>query len=132
MNTGLNVAHTDDIAHGHLLAYKHGKPGERYILGGENMSLLQILQSIDDIQGRRRKRFNIPAELVLPAAWLMEKVSMVTNAEPRITVDGVRMARKKMFYSSEKAVRELGYQYRPAVEALEDAMNWFRANGYCG
>jgi dihydroflavonol-4-reductase len=132
VNTGLNVAHTDDIAHGHLLAYKHGKSGERYILGGENMSLLQILQSIDDIQGRRRKRFNIPAELVLPAAWLMEKVSMVTNAEPRITVDGVRMARKKMFYSSEKAVRELGYQYRPAVEALEDAMNWFRANGYCG
>jgi dihydroflavonol-4-reductase len=132
VNTGLNVAHADDIAHGHLLACKYGKPGERYILGGENMSLLQILQSIDDIQGRRRKRFNIPAELVLPAAWLMEKVSTVTNAEPRVTVDGVRMARKKMFYSSDKAVRELGYRYRPAVEALEDAMTWFRANGYCG
>lgn len=62
----------------------------------------------------------------------MEKVSTVTNTEPRITIDGVRMARKKMFYSSDKAVQELGYRYRPAAEALEDAMNWFQENGYCG
>ncbi|HET7061098.1 MAG TPA: hopanoid-associated sugar epimerase [Nitrosospira sp.] len=132
VNTGLNVAHTDDIAHGHFLAYKHGKPGERYILGGENMTLLQILRTIDEIQGRRRTRFNLPANLVLPAAWLMEKIAAVTHVEPAATVDGVRMAKKMMFYSSDKAVRELGYRFRPAAEALRDATNWFRENGYCG
>jgi dihydroflavonol-4-reductase len=132
VNTGLNVAHADDIAHGHLLAYAKGVPGERYILGGENMTLLQILQTIDEISGKRTKRFNLPVKLVLPAAWVMEKMAMVTRVEPRATMDSVRMAEKKMFYSSEKAARELGYQYRPASEALEDAMNWFQTNGYCG
>ncbi len=132
VNTGLNVAHTDDIAHGHLLAYKHGKPGERYILGGENMTLLQILQTIDEIQGRRRTRFSLPVELILPAAWLMEKIAMVTNVEPTATVDSLRMAKNMMFYSSDKAIQELGYRYRPATEALRDATTWFRANGYCG
>ncbi|MEO6824229.1 MAG: hopanoid-associated sugar epimerase, partial [Nitrosospira sp.] len=132
VNTGLNVAHADDIAHGHLLAYTHGKPGERYILGGENMTLLQILQTIDEISGKQIKRFHLPLKLILPAAWLMEKMAMVTNIEPRATVDSIRMARKNMFFSSDKAIRELGYQYRPAVEALEDAMTWFQDNGYCG
>lgn len=132
VNTGLNVAHADDIAHGHLLAYAKGVPGERYILGGENMTLLQILQTIDEISGKRKKRFNLPVKLILPAAWVMEKMAMVTHVEPRATMDSVRMAEKKMFYSSEKAVRELGYQYRPATEALEDAMTWFQTNGYCG
>lgn len=131
VNTGLNVAHADDIAYGHLLAHTHGKPGERYILGGENMTLLQILQAIDEIRGKRTKRFNIPVQMILPAAWLMEKMAMVTNVEPRATVDSLRMAKKMMFYSSEKAVRVLGYRYRPAVEALEDAMTWFQDNGYC-
>ncbi|MDE2365578.1 MAG: NAD-dependent epimerase/dehydratase family protein [Betaproteobacteria bacterium] len=131
VNTGLNVAHADDIAHGHLLAYARGKPGERYILGGENMTLLQILQTIDRIRGKRTARLNLPVKLVLPAAWLMEKMAMVTNVEPRATVDSVRMAKKKMFYSSDKAMRELGYRYRPATEALQDAMTWFQANGYC-
>ncbi|SEO87509.1 dihydroflavonol-4-reductase [Nitrosovibrio sp. Nv6] len=132
VNTGLNIAHADDIAYGHLLAYAHGKPGERYILGGENMTLLQILQMIDEISGKRTKRFNLPVKLVLPAAWIMEKMAMVTHVEPRATVDTVCMAKKIMFYSSDKAVRELGYRYRPAAEALEDAMIWFQANGYCG
>lgn len=132
VNTGLNVAHADDIARGHLLAYAYGKPGERYILGGENMTLLQILQTIDEIRGKRIKRFGLPVRLVLPAAWVMEKMAMVTQVEPRATVDSVCMAKKKMFYSSDKAVRELGYRYRPATEALEDAMIWFQANGYCG
>jgi len=131
VNTGLNVAHADDIAHGHLLAYAHGKPGERYILGGENMTLLQILQTIDEISGKQTKRFHLPLKLILPAAWLMEKMAMVTNIEPRATVDSVRMAKKNMFFSSDKAIRELGYQYRPATEALEDAMTWFQDNGYC-
>lgn len=131
VNTGLNIAHADDIAYGHLLAYAHGKPGERYILGGEDMTLLQILQTIDQISGKQIKRFSLPVRLILPAAWLMEKIATVTNVEPRATVDSLRMAKKKMFYSSDKAVRELGYRYRPAAEALEDAMAWFQDNGYC-
>jgi dihydroflavonol-4-reductase len=95
------------------------------------MTLLQILQTIDDLSGRRTKRINLPANLILPLAWMMEKSAMITNIEPRATVDSVRMAKKKMFFSSEKAVRELGYQFRPATEALRDAMSWFQDNGYC-
>ncbi|MEK6596559.1 MAG: hopanoid-associated sugar epimerase [Pseudomonadota bacterium] len=131
VNTGLNIAHVNDIAYGHLLAYLHGKPGERYILGGDNMTLLQILQTIDEINGISKNRINIPICLMLPMAWLMEKIATVTHTEPRATLDSIRMARKLMFFSSEKAYRELGYQYRPATEALKDAVKWFKENGYC-
>ncbi len=131
VNTGLNIAHVDDIAYGHLLAYQHGKPGERYILGGDNMSLLQILQTIDEINGTPKKRFKIPIGLMLPMAWLMEKISTFRHTEPRATVDSIHMAKKLMFFSSEKACRELGYQYRPSIEALKDAAKWFKENDYC-
>lgn len=131
MNTGLNIAHVDDIAQGHLLAYMHGKPGERYILGGENMDLIQILRAIDEIGGKKIKRMNIPMALILPVAWVMEKIAIVTNTQPRVSIDSIRMAEKKMFFSSEKAIRELGYQYRPSAEAIKDAVTWFQNNGYC-
>ena len=113
MSTGLNVAHVDDIAQGHLLAYMHGKTGERYILGGENLHLIQILQAIDEIIGKKIKRMNIPMGMMLPVAWVMEKVAIATNTQPRASVDSIRMAEKKMFFSSEKAIRDLGYKYRP-------------------
>ena len=131
VNTGLNIAHVDDIAYGHLLAYQHGKPGERYILGGDNMSLLQILQAIDEINGTQQNRINIPIGLMLPMAWLMEKIASFTHIEPRATLDSIHMAKKLMFFSSEKAHRELGYQYRPSIEALKDAVKWFKENDYC-
>ncbi|MEK7708389.1 MAG: hopanoid-associated sugar epimerase [Pseudomonadota bacterium] len=131
VNTGLNIAHVDDIAYGHLLAYQHGKPGERYILGGDNMSLLQILQTIDAINGTQQNRINIPIGLMLPMAWLMEKLASFTHTEPRATLDSIHMAKKLMFFSSEKAHRELGYQYRPSIEALKDAVKWFKENDYC-
>ena len=131
VNTGLNIAHVDDIAYGHLLAYQHGKLGERYILGGDNMSLLQILQTIDEINGTQQNRINIPISLMLPMAWLMEKIASFTHTEPRATLDSIRMAKKLMFFSSEKAHRELGYQYRPSIEALKDAVKWFKENDYC-
>ncbi|WP_292993500.1 hopanoid-associated sugar epimerase [Nitrosomonas sp.] len=131
VNTGLNIAHVDDIAYGHLLAYQHGKPGERYILGGDNMSLLQILQTIDAINGTQQNRINIPIGLMLPMAWLMEKIAFFTHTEPRATLDSIHMAKKLMFFSSEKAHRELGYQYRPSIEALKDAVKWFKENDYC-
>ncbi|GJL71866.1 MAG: NAD-dependent dehydratase [Nitrosomonas sp.] len=131
INTGLNIAHVDDIAHGHLLALRHGKIGERYILGGEDMTLLQILQAIDDFTGKRVNRLRLPVKLMLPIAWLMERIASVTNSEPRATVDSIRMASKMMFFSSDKAKLDLGYQYRPATEALQDAVIWFKENGYC-
>ncbi|SFP35736.1 dihydroflavonol-4-reductase [Nitrosomonas cryotolerans] len=131
VNTGLNVAHADDIAYGHLLAFKYGKPGERYILGGDNMTLLQILQAIDEINDKRLKRINLPLNFMLPTAWIMERISMITHTEPRATVDSIRMAKKIMFFTSKKAERELGYQHRPAIEALRDAILWFKKNGYC-
>ena len=130
VDTGLNVVHVDDVAKGHLLAFERGKAGERYILGGQNMTLLQILTTIDEIIGSHRRRIRLPHNLVLPIAWCMEKWARVSGREPRATVDGVRMAKKKMFYSSGKAAHELGYQFRPAREALQDAITWFADNGY--
>ena len=131
INTGLNIAHVDDIARGHLSAHARGKAGERYILGGENMTLLKILRTIDEIRGKKVKRLNLPVNLVLPMAWMMERVATFSGNEPRATVDSVKMAKKMMFFSSEKAELELGYQYRPVVEAFVDAVSWFQENGYC-
>ena len=131
VNTGLNIAHVDDIAHGHLLAFQQGKAGDRYILGGDNMTLLQILETIDEINGVSTNRIKIPVNLMLPIAWCMEKIATFTRTEPRATLDSIHMAKKLMFFSSEKAQRELGYQYRPAIEALKDAVKWFKENGYC-
>lgn len=130
VNTGLNIAHVDDIALGHLLACEKGKIGERYILGGNNMTLLEVLDTLDDIIGQRKKRINLPTNLMLPVAWCMEKFAAVTHKEPRATIDSIRMAKKMMFFSSEKAIHELGYQYRPARLALEDAVKWYQENGY--
>lgn len=131
VNTGLNVAHVDDIAYGHLLAYKKGKIGERYILGGDNLTLIEILEIIDKINHKQTRRISLPLQLMLPVAWIMERISIITNKEPRATVDSIRMAKKLMYFSSNKAKQELGYQYRPATEALNDAVMWFKVNGYC-
>jgi dihydroflavonol-4-reductase len=131
VDTGLNIVHVDDVAKGHLLAFEQGKAGERYVFGGENMSLLKILEMIDEIAGKKSKRICLPHNLILPAAWLMEKTATFTGIEPRATIDGVRMAKKQMFFSSAKAIRELNYQYRPAQDAIKDAILWFCENGYC-
>ncbi len=132
VNTGLNIAHVDDIALGHLLAFERGVPGERYILGGDNMTLLQILQTIDEIEGMRRRRTNIPLGIMFPMAWCMEKIAAITRREPRATLDSIRMAKKLMYFSSDKAYHELGYRHRPSVEAIQDAVRWFKDNHYCG
>lgn len=130
VDTGLNIVHVDDVAEGHLLACEKGVPGERYILGGEDMSLYEILEMIDEITGTSRKRVRLPHNMVLPAAWMMEKWASISRNEPRATVDGVLMAKKQMYYSSDKAGRILGYRYRPAREAIDAAIKWFRENGY--
>ena len=113
------------------MAFDQGKAGERYVLGGENMSLLQILEMIDQITGKKSKRIRLPHNLVLPATWLMEKAAALTGIEPRATTDSVRMAKKQMFFSSAKAIRELNYRYRPAEDAIKDAILWFCENGHC-
>jgi dihydroflavonol-4-reductase len=131
VNTGLNIVHVDDVASGHLLALRHGKIGERYVLGGHNMSLKEILSEVTSIAGCMPPRIRLPHKLVLPLAVLSEAwARFARKGEPRITLDGAKMAKKHMFFSSEKAKQELGYSYRPAKEALCDAVSWFRQNGY--
>ncbi len=130
VDTGLNVVHVDDVAEGHLLAFSKGKVGERYILGGYNMALGEILIGIAAEVGRKPPRVKLPHGIVLPIAYVSEIWARLTGGEPFATVDGVRMAKKKMYFSSAKAENELGYRARPAVEALRDALAWFRANEY--
>ncbi len=131
VDTGLNVVHVDDVAAGHLLAFEKGRIGERYVLGGENLSLRDILGGITKIAGIAAPKIRLPHGAILPIAYLAQTwTRMVGGKEPFVTVDGVRMAKKRMFFSSDKAKRELGYQARPAEEAFVDAVNWFRTNGY--
>jgi dihydroflavonol-4-reductase len=129
VDTGLNIVHVDDVAAGHLLAYERGRAGERYILGGEDMSLRQILAMISLQVGRKPPSVRLPYGLVLPLAYVAEGISKLTGRSGRLTLEGVRMSRKIMFFSSAKAVRELGYSWRPPQTAFADAIEWFRANG---
>ena len=129
VDTGLNIVHVDDVAAGHLLAFHRGRPGERYILGGQDMTLREILFEIAQLVGRKPPRIRLATGVVLPIAYVAEAVARVTGRPGRITLEGVRMARKRMFFSSDKASRELGYQWRPPTEALRDAIAWLREQG---
>ncbi|WOO40787.1 hopanoid-associated sugar epimerase [Rubellicoccus peritrichatus] len=131
IDTGLNVVHVDDVADGILLAYEKGVIGERYILGGENLTLRQIFADLSDLAGCKAPSIRLNPGLLTPIAWVSEQAARITGQEPRIHMDVLRMARKRMFFSSAKAERELGYQSRPAREALTDAAEWFRENDYC-
>jgi dihydroflavonol-4-reductase len=130
VDTGLNIVHVDDVAAGHLLAFHRGRVGERYILGGEDMTLRQILTLIAELVDRSPPRIRLPHAAVLPMAYVSELYARLTGRPTRVTVEGVRMARKRMFFSSAKAVRELGYRWRPPADAFADALRWFRTNGY--
>lgn len=133
VETGLNVVHVDDVAAGHLLAYQHGRIGERYILGSENLSLATILETVAGLVGLPAPRIRIPWAAAMGVACLSELAARVGLVrEPMATRDAVRMSRKLMFFSSERARRELGYSARPADEAIRDAVDWFRSNGYLG
>lgn len=130
VDTGLNVVHVDDVARGHLLALEHGRVGERYILGGTNLSLRELLALVAEVAGRQPPRLRLPRRPLYPLAWADEVRARLTGREPRVTRDALRMARKKMYYSSEKARRELGYSARPVREAVVDAVGWFREQGW--
>jgi len=130
VDTGLNVAHVDDVAEGHWLAFERGRLGERYILGGEDMSLQAILGVVAELTGRRPPRIRLPHRPVLALARLAEGWARLSGGAPFATVDELRMAKKRMFFSSAKAVAELGYRPRPARQAIADAVGWFRLAGY--
>ena len=132
LDTGLNIVHVDDVAAGHLLAFQHGRAGERYILGGQDMSLREILAGIAVLVGRRAPRIRLPYAAVLPVAYASEALAKITGRTTQITLEGVRMARKRMFFSSAKAARELGYRWRAPAEAFQDAVRWFREQGFLG
>ncbi|MCX7073163.1 MAG: NAD-dependent epimerase/dehydratase family protein [Gammaproteobacteria bacterium] len=130
VDTGLNIAHVDDVAEGHWLAYTRGAIGQRYVLGGEDMSLKQILATIAEITGRRAPTLQLPHAAVMPVARAAEFLARFTGRAPVATVEEIRMSKKRMYFSCAKARRELGYAPRPARAALEDAVAWFRDNGY--
>jgi dihydroflavonol-4-reductase len=130
VDTGMNLAHVDDVAAGHVAALERGRPGERYILGGDNVPLREMLGEIARLTGRRAPRLELPRAPLYPLATAAEAIASFTGREPLLTRDGLRMSRHRMFFTSEKAMRELGYQSRPYAEALHDAVDWFRAAGY--
>jgi dihydroflavonol-4-reductase len=131
VDTGLNLVHVDDVARGHLLACRSGKIGDRYILGGENRTLAEILHDIAAITDRRPPNIRLPHGLIMPVAALAETwARLFRTGEPFVTLDGVRMARKHMYFSAAKAEAELGYTARPVTDALQDAVGWFTANDF--
>ena len=130
VDTGLNMVHVDDVAAGHLLAFERGRIGERYILGGQNASLAEILATVAQETGRTPPRIKIPRSAVVPLAYVTEAIAQFTGKEPMLTRDGLKMSKNKMFFSSAKAERELGYTARPYAEGVRDAIAWFRQAGY--
>ena len=132
LDTGLNVVHVDDVAKGHLQAFHKGKLGERYILGGDNLTFKQILEMISSMCGHKPPKIQLPKKPLYPIGYLFEIFARLFNIKnPMITVDMIRMGEKRMFFSSEKAKKELNYKCKPAKFALKDAINWFINNGYC-
>lgn len=130
VDTGLNLVHVDDVADGHLAALHHGKIGERYILGGENVAFAEMLADIARIVGRRPPRLRVPRGIALAVAHAAQASAWFTGREPLATVDGIRMAAHRMFFTAAKAERELGFRARPYRQALADAVDWFGRNGY--
>jgi dihydroflavonol-4-reductase len=131
VDTGLNLVDVTDCARGHLLALEKGRSGERYILGGENLTLKQILDKLAVITGLPSPTIKVPYFVALATGVVDELVTgRIRGREPRATIDSVRMGRKKMFVSSTKAEHELGWKPLPVDNALRRATDWFKSNGY--
>lgn len=130
VDTGLNLVDVDDVAAGHVLALREGRIGEHYIFGGSNVSLREFLGAIADLTNRRPPRIRLPRWPLYPLAAAGEIAARASGREPFLTLDGLKMSRCHMFFSSEKAVRQLGYKPRPYIEGLEGAVAWFREVGY--
>ncbi|HVZ51859.1 MAG TPA: hopanoid-associated sugar epimerase [Pseudolabrys sp.] len=130
VDTGLNMVHVDDVAEGHLAAFERGRIGERYILGGQNATLAEILATVAAECGHRPPRIKIPRAAAMPIAVVAEALAHRTGREPLVTRDGLRMSKNRMFFSTSKAERELGFRARPYAQAVHDAVEWFRHAGY--
>jgi dihydroflavonol-4-reductase len=130
VDTGLNLVHVDDVAAGHVAALERGRVGERYILGGQDVPLVNMLRDIAVLVGRRPPRLRLPRGPLYPVAVAAELMARMTGREPLLTLDGLRMSTHRMFYTSAKAARELGFVARPYREGLQDAIDWFRRAGY--
>jgi len=131
VDTGLNLVDVSECAQGHMMAMERGKSGERYILGGENLTLKQILDKLAAITGLPSPKIRVPYVVALATGVVDQVVTgYIKNREPRATIDAVRMGRKKMFVSSSKAERDLGWKIVPVDDALHRAVEWFQANGY--
>ena len=129
VDTGLNLVHVDDVAHGHVLALERGRVGENYILGGQDVSLAEMLATIAHQIGRKPPTVRVPRAPLVPLAWANEQCAKLFGYEPFLTLDGLRMSGHHMFYSSDKAEAELGYRARPYEQAVADAIAWFRKAG---
>ena len=130
VDTGLNLVPVEDVAEGHLLAAQRGRIGQRYILGGRNMTLKQILEALAALTGRSAPRVRLPHAVALAAGYADEWFSRLIGREPRIPVEGVKMSRHRMFIESDKAERELGYRPGAVEPALEHAIDWYQQHGY--
>ncbi len=130
VDTGLNLVHVDDVAQGHLLALEHGRVGEAYILGGEDVGLKEMLARIATLAGRKPPRIKLPRAPLYPLAYAAEGLARLTGREPFVTADALKMSRYRMFFSSAKARRDLGYTTRPSMDGLKDAFDWFAGAGY--
>jgi dihydroflavonol-4-reductase len=129
LDSGLNLVHVDDVAAGHLLALEKGQIGERYILGGQDVRLADMLAVIAGIMHRRPPTISLPRGPLFPLAYLNEALARVTGRDPFLTVDGLKMARHHMFFTSAKAEADLAYRARPWEEAVADAVAWFKDAG---
>jgi dihydroflavonol-4-reductase len=130
VDTGLNLVDVEDTAEGHLLACERGKAGERYILGCENLTLEEILGRLANLSGRKAPRWQIPYPVAYVAGMACTGWANLTGRKPRVPLDAVKMARKKMFVSVDKAKRDLGFAPGPVDGALRRAIDWFQTNGY--
>lgn len=131
VDTGLNLVHVDDVAIGHILALERGRTGERYILGASNLTLKEIFCTIARLVGRNPPKIRLPHAAVFPFACVSEVwARLVSRKEPRVPLNGVRLAKRKMFFSIEKARRSLGFDPGPVEEGLREAVDWFQQNGY--
>lgn len=130
VDTGLNLVHVDDVAEGHVLALELGSIGGHYILGGQDVTLRAMLAVIAGCTGRRAPRIQLPRAPIYPLAMAAEIAGWLTGRTPFLTLDGLRMAKHHMFFSSSKAERELGYRARPHEAGIRDAVAWFRSAGY--
>lgn len=131
VDTGLNLVDARDVAQGHILAADNGKPGERYILGCENLTLEQILQRLAKLTNKPAPTVKLPYAVAYAAGIFSTGLAHLTGKEPMVPLEGVRMARKKMFVSHAKAARELGYAPGPIDAALQRAIEWFQESGRC-